>query len=168
MLSSALAERLQHEPISLAINGTRLDVVLNEGAPTGYVLPPELRSTLVSEAKQIVRRAYAVEQKLIEIQTGRTVDKWQRFHNRLIKYGNWPEEIELASSYADLCSWADANHHIVEAQAAIDKGTATANSLGGHRADLSWNSRRLEGIEKAVIHDGMLSLPFYDLVMKLG
>jgi hypothetical protein len=168
MLSNALAERLQHEPISLTINGTRLDVVLNEGAPTGYVLPPELRSTLVNEAKQIVRRATDVQQKLIEIRTGRVVKKWQEFHNRLIKYTSWPEEPELAPYYALLCSWADANRHIAEAQAAIDKGTATASSLGGHRADLSWNSRRLEGIEKAVITDGMLSRPFYDLVMKLG
>jgi hypothetical protein len=141
MWSNALAERLEDEPIVLSIDGGRLDVRLGQGAPAGYVLPPALKDAIVSEAKQIGRRASDVQHKLDEIARGRSVKMWQRFHDHRREYRHWPEAVGLVTPYAYLCSWADAHRHIAEAQQVIKQGTAPAATIGGRRADLSFYSQ---------------------------
>jgi len=165
--SNTLAERLEGEPIVLTVNGARLDVLLKDGAPAGYVLPSDVQEMLFSEAKLLGRRAADVQRKLSDIVQGRSMDQWRKFHKQLAVYTSWPETYELVTPYSCLCSWADAHLHIAEAQQVIRGGTAQRRTIEGREAALSFNSRRLPMAERAVIQHAMLNPAFHELVMKL-
>jgi len=167
MSNNTLALRLKDEPIVLTIDGARLDVLLGDGAPAGYVLPSDVQRMLFSEAKSLGQRAADVQLKLGGIVQGRSVNQWRKFHKQLAVYTSWPEAYELVTPYACLCSWADAHLHIAEAQQVIKDGTAQRRTIEGREAVLSFNSRLLPMAERAVIQHAMLNPSFHELVMEL-
>ena len=87
--------------------------------------------------------------------------------NPLTYFGKPKDDPYVRNAWSNLCSWADAHLHVVEAERGIANRTLAPRTRDSAKADLSWNSRRLPVAEHGVVWHAMFDENFFQLLMNV-